>query len=340
MIQVDARRWRATWHQSSYAFTPLLLLGVLLVVAAIRGPKLFTLDGLSVNLAVAAPLILATMALTPIALAGRGGVDLSVGPLMSFINVCIIVWLVGNGADAWYEVLPFALGIGVGAGLVQGFFVAVVRLQPLVVTLCGFLVFGGLALVVSPDAGGNAPGWLDELRARSGGVPNALLVLLSAFALWFAVTRTAFFRNIRMIGGDERAAFASGVPFVRTRVGAYVLAGVFAAAAAVMVTALLGSGDPRQGTNYTLTSIAALALGGTSLAGGRGGMLGSVAGALDVYLINYILGTYDFGIVSAYVIQVSYGAILVGSLTLGVVAARYSEPLVRLVTSTGTGRIW
>ena len=96
----------------------------------------------------------------------------------------------------------------------------------------------------------------------------------------------------------------------------HVVAGVFTATAALTYTALIGSGDPTQGNTYTLSAISALVLGGTSLAGGSGGGLGSILGAISIYLISYVLSTYNFGGVSGFVTQLSTGVILVISLLI------------------------
>jgi ribose transport system permease protein len=109
-------------------------------------------------------------------------------------------------------------------------------------------------------------------------------------------------------GDDERAAFTSGIDTSRMRVAAYVLGGVFAAVAGLSLSAVLGSADPNVGPSYTLTGIAAAALGGVSLAGGRGGLLRALVGALTLFLLQNLL-TYLH--VSPFLLQVAYGAVLV-----------------------------
>ncbi|MEA2201846.1 MAG: ribose transport system permease protein [Solirubrobacteraceae bacterium] len=302
---------RSTVAARTYASTAVVLLAVLMIVAAVRAPNLFTSHGLSVAASVAAPIVLATMALTPVAISGRGGIDLSVGPLMGFINVTIVVWLVGNGVTNPVAVIGFAIGIALLVGLINGLLVAVVRLQPVIATLGGYLMLTGLAVYVLPAAGGAVPTWLAKLAGSSGGVPNALLVVIGAWLLWWPISRSTLFGHIRAVGGDERAAFASGVAIRPVQIAAYMIGGLFSGLAALMLTAVLASGDATQGVTYTLTSVAALALGGVSLAGGRGGMFGAVVGALDVYLINYVLGTFDFGVNAPYVTQMFYGLVLV-----------------------------
>ncbi len=116
------------------------------------------------------------------------------------------------------------------------------------------------------------------------------------------------------MGSDERAAYTSGVPIYVVRIGAHLISGAFAGLAAITFTALISSGDPSQGTTYTLIAVTALVLGGASLAGGRGGVFGSFLGASNLYLITFVLATFNFGAVQSFVTNLAYGSILVVSL--------------------------
>jgi ribose transport system permease protein len=118
------------------------------------------------------------------------------------------------------------------------------------------------------------------------------------------------------MGSDERAAYTSGVPITTVRIGAHLISGCFAGLAAICFTALISSGDPSQGTTYTLIAVTALVLGGASLAGGRGGVFGSALGAVNLYLITFCLSTFNFGAVQSFVTNLAYGTILVASLLL------------------------
>lgn len=301
---------------------PLILLLALLILAAIRGPRLFGVDGVAGAIIVCAPLILATMALTPIALVGRGGVDLSIGPLIGFLNVTLIHWLVDNGITSPILVVGYVLVAGIVYQLIQAVIIIYVRVAPIIVTLAGYLVLTGLNLVILPRPSGVAPDWMASWGAGTSIVSPVLFIVLIAWALWYAFSRTAFFAHLRMTGADERTAYTSGVHVDTVRFGAHVAAGVLAGLAALSYTALIGSGDPTQGSTYTLTAVTALVLGGTSLAGGRGGAFGSVLGAINMYLISYVLATFNFGTVSGYVTQLSYGLVLVASLLIGVASTR------------------
>jgi len=119
-----------------------------------------------------------------------------------------------------------------------------------------------------------------------------------------------------MMGYDERAAFTAGVQSDIVRIGAHVIAGIFVGLGAICYTALIASGDPTQGTTMSLTAVTALVLGGVSLAGGRGTITGALLGATNLFLIGYVLSTFQFGPVQGFVTQLLYGLTLIASLLL------------------------
>lgn len=295
---------------------PVVLLAVLLLSAAQRSPNLFTSSGLAGAVIVAAPLILATMALTPIVMVGRGSVDLSIGPLIGFINVTLVAWLVGNGIQSPVAIFGYALLAGALYQTLFALVVIYVRIAPIIVSLSGYLFLTGINLVILQRPSGVAPAFMAEWGYGIEIVSPVLFLLLAAFAGWFALTRTRFFKALRLTGADERMAYTSGIRTQAVRVGAHAVGGAFAGLAAIAFTALIGSGDPTQGSTYTLSAVTALVLGGTSLAGGKGGAFGSILGAVNMYLITYVLATFSFGVVSSFVTQMAFGLILVLSLTV------------------------
>jgi ribose transport system permease protein len=318
---MNAVKLRAKLDRQAYAAVPIGLLVVLLIVAAFRGPDLFTSRGGANALANMAPLIMATLALTSIAIAGRGGVDLAIGPLLSLVNVLMIKWLVDRGVTSPVPLIAFALAIAIVYELIQGILIATLRLQPIIVTLAGFLVLGGLNLTIMEQPGGAAPSWLAHWGSPSSIFSPVLLVIAIALVVWVLIARTTFFRNIRLMGANERTAYASGVPLIRARLGAHVIAGIYAGLGGLLYTALIASGDPTFGTKYTLMVVTALLLGGISVSGGRGGALGAVVGAVDVFLISYVLATFNFGSSATYAVQLAYGLVLVAALGAGVLFA-------------------
>lgn len=301
---------------STYLLVPIVLIALLLSTAVIRGPNLVSLSGFGSAIIVAAPLILATYALMALAVAGRGTVDLAIGPLVAFINVSVVKLNMLGVISGPFGTFLVALGLGVLYQLAFALIVIWVRVQPIIVALSGFLALTGINLVILPRPGGMAPDFMSSWGLGTTIFSPILLILVIATGGWLLFTLTPFYANLRMMGYDERAAWTSGVRINIVRVGAHVIAGLFAGLAAICYTALIASGDPSQGTNLTLTAVTALVLGGVSLAGGRGGVTGALLGALNLWLIGYVLATFNFGAIQAFVTQMSYGVILVISLLL------------------------
>lgn len=295
---------------------PIALIIVLAVMALVRGPNLYSNAGIGSAIIVIAPLILAALALTPIALAGRGGVDLSVGPLLGFINVSLVKWLIGHDFIHPLLVVGYVIAAGVIYQVMVAAIIIYVRVAPIIVTLSGYLVLTGVNLVIMDRPSGVAPPWMQDWGYGTDILSPVFYITALMIAVWIAFSRTSLYQQIVLTGANERMAFANGVDTVAARFGAHIVAGAFTGMAAFTYTALIASGDPTQGNTYTLSAVTALVLGGTSLAGGKGSGLGSILGALNIYLISYVLSTFNFGNVSGYVTQLSTGAILVVSLLI------------------------
>ncbi|MPZ51829.1 MAG: ABC transporter permease [Acidimicrobiia bacterium] len=277
---------------------------VLLALNLATNPATFGTGNLGATIGLAAPMILASMAVTPAFLVGNGGIDLSVGPLMGLTNAVIVMGLVQNDITSPLVVVLVALGIGGVVGLINGLIVSYVRIQPIVATLGTYLSLAGLTIVIAPTPGGNVPPWLSDLATR-----NSTWIIVATLLVWFLVVRSRpFFDNLMATAGDERAAYTSGVNTARVRVAAFTLSGILGGIAGLGLTAVLGSVDPTLGPRYTLTGLAAAALGGVSVAGGRGGMSRAVLGGLILFLLENLL-TYVR--VSSFLLQVVFGLVLV-----------------------------
>lgn len=293
----------------------LLLLIVLLVANLALNPARFHPAAWGTLIGLAAPLIGAAAASTPVILAGRGGIDISVGPLMGFVNAVVIqVLFLKAGLASPLFILPAALLVGAAVGAVNGFLATVLRIQPIVATLGTYLVLVGVTLTILPAPIGPAPDWLKWMAG-----PISILPLGAIFLFWWAVRQTPYYDQLMAVGSDDRAAYTAGVPVTKVRFIAYVITGVLSAVAGLMLTALIGSADPNIGANYTLIAIAAAALGGVSLAGGRGGVAGAALGAVVIFLLQSLLTAFN---VSTYVLQVAYGTILVLAVMLTAVQDR------------------
>jgi ribose transport system permease protein len=321
VIEKLKKTYRSSTDTSSnkYLMVPIFIFFALLIFALIRSPILISQSGIGSAIMLTAPLILTTYALTFIAMAGRGGVDLSIGPFMGFINVSSIQLYAAGYLQSPISWFVYAIAMGLLWQLFYALIVCFVRVSPIIVSLAGYLAFAGINIVILPRPGGIAPDWLLPWGEGFTILNPIFLLMILATILFYIITHTAFWGHLKLMGSDERAAFTSGVKINLVRIVAHMIAGIFAALSAICFTALVGSGDPLQGTKYTLLGITALVLGGASLAGGRGGAFGAILGALNLYLINYILVTFRFERLQSFVSDLSYGAVLVLALLVSLI---------------------
>ncbi|PPQ35790.1 ABC transporter permease [Rhodopila globiformis] len=251
-----------------------------------------------------------------------GGFDLSVGAVISLVNVALASHMqAGVGSEFGWALA--GLGIGAAGGAFNGVFVAVLRMQPIVVTLATMFIVQGVTLLVMPQPGGQIPPDFASFLTGSAipdVLPAAIVILAIALLAWTALAHSRFGTSIYAVGSDKDAAAAAGIKVVPAEFGAYVLAGMMYGAAGVFVSAQTGSGDPLGGDPLLLQVFAAIVIGGTVFGGGRGGCLGSVFGSYSLLLIINILLILN---VSAYYSTVVEGAILVLA-ALGVSLDRHS----------------
>jgi ribose transport system permease protein len=300
----------------------LALFVVLLAVNILLNPSRFAPAAWGTVIGLAAPLIAASIAATPAILGGRGGIDVSVGPLMGFVNALIVQTLIADaGISSPWLVVPAALAVGVLAGALNGFLAVVVRIQPIVATLGTYLLFAGLTLTIVPAPTGSVPPWIQSLSGQLSIVP-----LVALAVVWLGLKRLPYYDQLMAVGSDDRACYTAGVPVALVRFLSYCITGVFAGTAGLQLTALIGSADPNVGASFTLLAISAVALGGVSLGGGRGGMLAAVIGASDIFLLQSALTYFN---VSTFVLQIAYGIILVVSISLNGLAAMFERRTAR-----------
>jgi ribose transport system permease protein len=222
------------------------------------------------------------------------GIDLSVGTAMTLSAVMSATFIVNWHMPVWLGIIMTILFGGL-IGLVNGFNVAVLRLPPFIATLAMMLVAQGLALVISNarpiyfDAKEHAGYiWLSTGSVIPGTrFPNAVLVLaLAALVAFILLNKTLLGRYDISIGSNEEATALSGINTKKWLVIIYAVAGLFVGLAAIMISARLGSAQPATGAGYELQAIAAVVIGGTSLSGGKGTIVGTIIGALIISVIN------------------------------------------------------
>lgn len=301
-------------NRYSFGFA-LLLTAVLLAVSVYREPNF----GWNDQLANFAPLALAAMASTPAIISGGGGFDLSISPLMYLSGEVFIVWLVPHSLGGVWSV-PVILVGGLAFGALNGLLIAILRVQPVVVTLSMYFILLGVDLRVAPSPKYLNESWLHELASGTIlGVPGAAFTVAFPIAVWFLLGLTPYRRTLYAVGSNDATAFSCGVNVALVRVIAYALGGMFAAVGGIALIALTSSANPSLAATYTLLAIAAVALGGTSLWGGRGGLFGSLLGAASIYLLGNLLITLQ---VDPSYLQVMYGGMLVFAVILSGLAGR------------------
>ncbi len=272
-----------------WTFAVYALFALLMVITVIIKPNYGPFEWNTLTLA-ALPLAFAAVAQTVVVLSG--GIDLSVGPLMALANVLALRATLGH--DLYYAlgIAALVLLVVTLAGAVNGAIIVLTRVPDIVVTLATSFIWGGLALLVLDKPTPGIPFDFQNLAQGSElspWIPNALLLLLVIPLVWVPLRRSRAGLSIYAVGSDRNAAFRSGVNLALSRVIAYAVCGFFAGCGGLALSMTTGVGSPLAGTLYTLSGVSAIVLGGVSLAGGRGGMLGPVAAAYILSLIPAVL---------------------------------------------------
>lgn len=250
-----------------------------------------------------------------------GGIDLSVGSMMALASVTSAVMMKDQGDAFGVVVVVAVLLLGIAVGAINGALVVITKVPDIVVTLAMSFVWAGTALLILNTPGGGAAPWLMEIISGPLGnpwLPKALILVAVLVAIvWLPVRRSTLGLSLYAIGSHPVAAFRSGVAVAPTKIAAYALTGFFSALGGLALTATGGVGAPVPGS-YTLQSVAAIVLGGVSLAGGRGGVLGPIIAVIVLALVRTDL--FFAGVDPNWSTAVQ-GAILIGVVMLGSLVA-------------------
>ncbi len=270
------------------------------------------------------PLALAAVAQAIVVISG--GIDLSVASMMALTSVTSAVLMHDQPESFAVPVVLGVLVLGVALGAINGALVVVTRVPDIVVTLAMSFVWAGATLLVLNTPGGGSAQWVKEIANGSIGsewIPRALIFLIVAVAVvWMPLRRSRTGLAIYAVGSNRLAAFRSGVAVGRTKIIAYALTGLFSALGGLSLTAITGIGTPVPG-GYTLLGVAAIVLGGVSLAGGRGGVVGPI---LAVFVLQLVRSDLTFLNVNPNLATVIQGSILIGVVMFGsVVTMRRSR---------------
>ncbi|MER9197264.1 ABC transporter permease [Mesorhizobium australicum] len=257
----------------------LLGLFVIVVVFSVLTPNFITeqnilniLQQSSINACVALGMTLVIIA---------GGIDLSVGPTAAIAAVAAAVMM--TAGVPIFVAIPIALIFGMATGAVNGILVSYGGLQPFIVTLGTLSLYRALALIYT---GGNPvfgipPAFRALTNSSIAGIPNpVLIVAVLAGSIWIVLNKTPLGEYFLAVGGNQEASRIAGVPVALTKIASYVISGGLAAVAGLILVGRLGAADPTLGNLWELDAIAAAAIGGASLMGGKGSIVGTLLGAV------------------------------------------------------------
>ncbi len=323
MTTVNLTRRRPAWGQtlarSSWVLGVWLLLAALLLWYATLIPKFgsFQIASISKN---SLPLVYLAIGQAIIVIAG--GIDLSMGALLLLANVLAARFMEGQ---PFVVVLLIALAVIVGLGILNaltGYVISVSGVPDIVVTLATSYMWSGLALWILPSpGGGTAPEFRWLFTGATSGIGGAyivpiLMILIPAILVFILSRRSRIGLSMYAIGSSVVAARLAGLDIRRAKIASYAIGGAMAALAGLATVAITGTGDPRfsVGANATLNSVAAIVLGGVALTGGGGSVLGVVATAVTLIMLNPILSAMGINANSAQVIQ---GVLIAGVMMIG-----------------------
>lgn len=287
------RGWRPAWargHERLLAVGVLLLL--LVVMGALISDRFRGLGNFQNVYEQSVGLALVSLGQTAVIL--TGGIDLSVGSLISLLSV-LTSGLIDGHPERVTIVVIVVLLLGLVVGTLNGALTIALRVHPLIVTLGTGAALQGVTLLYTNDSIGSVPRTFEYFAyGRIGPLPVGATATLIVFLFAaFVLRRTQWGRYVYAVGGDPKAATLQGLPTRGVLVAVYAFCGLCAAATALYVVSRFGVGQPYTGANYTLASVTPVVVGGTLLAGGRGGVLGTLLGVYLLGLLNNLLNFMD-----------------------------------------------
>ena len=240
-----------------------------------------------------------------------GGIDLSVGSILA-LSSALTAGLLGSGMPVTLAIL-ISLIMGCILGMMNGLLISYGKLAPFIVTLATMTIFRGATLVYTngnPITKGLSDTFLFQFLGQGYivGIPFPVIIMFIVFiVLYVLIHKTAFGKSVYAIGGNEKAAYISGVKLNKVKIIIYSISGIMASISGLIITSRLSSAQPTAGASYEMDAIAAVVLGGTSLSGGKGRILGTLIGALIIGVLNNGLNIIG---VSAFWQQVVKGVVI------------------------------
>jgi ribose transport system permease protein len=311
------RRYPVRFAINIYDLVPLILIFLLISTIFIIKPRLFNFDFIVTKSNAGLTLVLATIGQSFVLLAG--GIDLSLGGILSLSSSLAATQMQNNWGSIvlWIGII---VGIGLLAGAINGYVVAVLKVAPFIATLATWSIFNGLALLVLNTPGGSAAKSLKDLvQGNPFQIPNTLLIIIALAVVWQLFKRTKYAMRIYAVGSEQARSHLNGINVVRTIILAYMLSGFFAATAGIYRTVEIGRGSPIAGESFILTSAAAALVGGIALGGGRGDLINSILGA---FIMLFIFDLITFAGVTSFYTPMVQGIFLVLAVSINILGYR------------------
>ncbi|EHU4846777.1 ribose ABC transporter permease [Vibrio vulnificus] len=312
MSKSKSNETKRTWISKEWLIEQksLIALLFLIVVVSFLNPNFFTVDNIlnilrqtSVNAIIAVGMTLVIL---------TAGIDLSVGSVLALCGA-FAASLVAMEVPVFIAV-PTALLAGAALGAISGVIIAKGKVQAFIATLVTMTLLRGVTMVYT-DGRPISTGFTDTADAFAWfgtgyalGIPVLVWLMVIVFAAaWYLLNHTRFGRYVYALGGNESATRLSGINVDKVKIGVYAICGLLAALAGIIVTSRLSSAQPTAGMGYELDAIAAVVLGGTSLMGGKGRIMGTLIGALIIGFLNNALNLLD---VSSYYQMIAKAAVI------------------------------
>ena len=288
------------------------LLIVLFLLAAFLSDRFLTARNLSNLLRQAGFLGIVAIGQTVVILSG--GIDLSVGSVVKLSVLVAALVMNGHETNMWLGIAA-VLGMGVVIGLLNATVITRLHVAPFIATLGAYGILRGISLWITTKPVGRAsPAWLQFYDSGIGPIAGpAALFLVLLVVMMVVLRRTRFGRHVYAIGGSEQVARLSGIPITRVKYGIYTMCSVMAALTGLLYLSRMGVGDPVVGDGLELQSVTAVILGGTSLFGGRGGLVGTLGGVLLLALMGNLLVILN---VNQWYQQLIQGLVIIGAVAL------------------------
>jgi ribose transport system permease protein len=295
------------WSKNSSTSITYIIAALLLLVVAILKPGYASINNINFLSATAA--ILGITALGQAFVVLTGGMDLSI-PWMFTMSSFLMASMSNGQDDKLVYVIPIVLLIGVGMGLLNGFGIAYIGILPVIMTIATNIIFQGLLLGFSGGTpGGTAPPVLKSIATgTTGGVSTLFLIWIGISIIALLVLyKTGFGRHVYAVGSNEKVALFSGVNTKRVKLAVYAICGLLAAVGGILYSGRLGQIYLGMGDQYQMQTVAAVAIGGVSLMGGKGSYVGAMAGVLILVILDGFLSAMS---IPSSVQSIIYGAVL------------------------------